>query len=48
MNRVKVIGKDQNHDKIIKVINVIIGENRKIVKTRRTVTNCINRKKSII
>jgi hypothetical protein len=43
-----VIGKDQNHDKRIKLINVIIGENRKIVTKTRTVKNCINREKSII
>jgi hypothetical protein len=43
-----VIGKDQNHERRIKVINVTIGENRKIVKRKRIAKNSNNREKSII
>jgi hypothetical protein len=48
MHIVRVIDKDQNHDKRIKTSNVIIGENRKIVKRIRTVKYWITRGKSII
>jgi len=45
---VSVIGKDQNHDKRMKAIKVIIGENRAKVNTKKIARNSFTCVKFIV